>query len=366
MSDYKDLTQKYSTWGDKLLQHTDVLYGIQVDKKFKPITVQLAPTEVCNSDCPFCSVAGRPLKSFLPFTQIVKLLDDFKVLGAKSLEITGGGNPLLYRDKVSGETINDIIDYAHSLGYKIGIITNSHDLKPLRDGIHEKLNWVRVSLIQLDEGKNPEDYNFRSIPYEKLGFSYIIYDGTNGVPDELSRTNKPYVGTNRESIKKIAKLVSLHPQIKFVRLAGNCLIKGNNAKVRDEYKEIIEEVDIHKKFFIKDIGYDDSPFDAGCYVGLLRPYIAPHPSGGDYQVYICTSHVLNKRIYDLDYSLGSVSDILNIWAKSSDSYKTNGYPYEIKCNKGKNWGDSCKYCYYKFNNKLLHTVANEMPDKDFP
>ena len=58
---HKELTQKYSTWGDKLLQHTDVLYSIQHNKKFQPITIQLSPTEVCSSGCPFCSVAERPL-----------------------------------------------------------------------------------------------------------------------------------------------------------------------------------------------------------------------------------------------------------------------------------------------------------------
>ena len=95
---HKDLTQKYSTWGDKLLQHTDVLHSIQKDKIFKPITIQLSPTETCSSGCPFCSVAERPLKSYLPMVKIRKVLDDFKYLGAKSVEITGGGEPMLYRD----------------------------------------------------------------------------------------------------------------------------------------------------------------------------------------------------------------------------------------------------------------------------
>lgn len=39
------MTQMYSTFGDKLLQHTDVLSSIQNDKTFKPITVQLGLTE---------------------------------------------------------------------------------------------------------------------------------------------------------------------------------------------------------------------------------------------------------------------------------------------------------------------------------
>ena len=123
------LTQKYSTWGDKLLQHTDVLYSMQNDRIIKPITIQLAPIEACDSDCPFCSVAARPIKSYLPFAKIQQVLNDFKDLGAKSVELTGGGNPLLYRDRDSGANINDVIEYANSLGYNIGIITNSHSFK---------------------------------------------------------------------------------------------------------------------------------------------------------------------------------------------------------------------------------------------
>ena len=137
---HKDLTQKYSTWGDKLLQHTDVLHSIQKDKIFKhlhsiqkdkifkPITIQLSPTETCSSGCPFCSVAERPLKSYLPMVKIRKVLDDFKYLGAKSVEITGGGEPMLYRDKETKEDINSIIEYAHNLGYEIGMITNTGKL----------------------------------------------------------------------------------------------------------------------------------------------------------------------------------------------------------------------------------------------
>jgi hypothetical protein len=363
---HEQLTQKFSTWGDKLLQHTDILNSIQNHKTFKPITIQLAPTEICNSDCPFCSVAGRPLKSLIPFEKIKKLLEDFKDLGAKSVEITGGGNPMLYRDPSCNANINNIIEYANELGYDIGIITNNHTLKPIKKENFIKINWIRVSLIQLDEGKNPEDYDFNDFPKEKLAFSYIIYESTNGVPDELSRTNKPYEGTTVESIKKIAKLVDLNKSVKFVRLAGNCLIKGNNQSIKEKWKLIIDEIDKNNKFFIKDISNDDGPFNDGCYIGAIRPYIAPNPHGGNYQVYICTSHVLNKRVYDLDYSLGDISDVKSIWQKMNESYKKNGYPYQIKNNCGGDWESSCKFCYYKFNNKILHTVSQEMPDKNFP
>jgi hypothetical protein len=365
MSD-SEKTQQYSTWGDKLLQHTDVLYKIQKEKQYTPITIQLALCEVCDSDCPFCSVAGRPMKSAMSFDEVCNVLEKFKKLGAKSIEITGGGNPLLYRDKKASKNINDVIAKAHELGFNIGIITNTEKIeRHLNSSVYDMINWIRISLIKLDEGKNPEDYDFGTFPRERMGLSYIIYE-TGGVTDALSRTGKAYKDTDAETIKRIAKVIELNPEMKFVRIAGNCLYKGNNTKIREKYADVIKEIDKLGKFFIKEINDDDGPFNDGCYIGAIRPYIAPHPNGGDYQVYICTSHVLNHRVYDLDYSLGSINDIEEIWKNMSDNYEKRGYPYQIKNNDGKNWCDNCKFCYYKFNNKLLHTVAQEMPDKDFP
>lgn len=361
---HKDLTQKYSTWGDKLLQHTDVLYSIQKEKVFKPITIQLAPIEACSSGCPFCSVAERPLKTYMPFEKIKQTLKDFKTLGAKSVEITGGGEPLIYRDKDTGDDINSIIEYANSIGYDIGIITNTLKLNKIKKENFDKIEWIRISLIKLDEGYNPEDYDFCGFPAEKMGLSYIIYEGEEGTG---TRLGKKYEPTSAETIRRIAKVLELNPTLKFVRIAGNCLVKGNNASVRNKFKDTIDEVDKFNKIFIKDIGYDDSPFNDGCYVGMIRPYVAPDPHGkNQYYVYICTSHVLNKRNYDLDYSLCKVEDILDTWNNINQKFKDGSYPYEVKGNKGENWENTCKYCYYKFNNKLLHTVCQEMPNKNFP
>jgi hypothetical protein len=368
MSSYEEKTQKYSTWGDKLLQHTDVLYSIQYEDKFKPITIQLALCEICDSDCPFCSVAARPLKSYIPFEKIVKLLEDFKVLGAKAIEITGGGNPLLYRDKVAGKNINDVILAARQLNFDIGIITNTSDIeRHLDEAVYPCIDWLRISLIKLDEGKEPEDYNFGTFPREKLGLSYIIYDGTNGVPEPLSRTNKPYAGTTKETIEKIARLIELHPEIKFCRIAGNALIDGHQITIQEQFGDVIAAVNHNEKFFIKEIWDNDKAFDAGCYVGLIRPYIAPHPDGGDYQVYVCTSHVLEHRTYNLDFSIGSIDDIQNIWKTCNMNYAIYGFPYQIRNNEGTGWRKTCENsgCFYNNNNKLLHTVAQEMTDRNF-
>ncbi|HEB54648.1 MAG TPA: hypothetical protein ENI87_15475 [bacterium] len=360
--DHQQLTQQYSTWGDKLLQHTDVLYAIQHQRTFRPITVQLAPCEVCDSDCPFCSVADRPLHSYMPFARIQQALRDLRALGAKSLELTGGGNPLLYRDRETGETLNDVVRFAHQLGYEVGIITNSHDLKHLDPAVYDLIRWLRVSLIRLDEGVSPEDYDFRGFPEARLGFSYIIYESAERSPNR----QRPYAGTTTTSIERMVRLVDLHPEVKFVRIAGNCLIKGNNRVVAEKWRPVIEALDTHGKMFVKDIGDDDSPFAAGCYVGAIRPYIAASPDGdGSYHVYTCTSHVLQQRTYDLRHSLGTTDEIPHIWARMSENYRVLGFPYEIDGNRGCGWDATCKFCFYRFNNRILHTVAHEMPDKNF-
>lgn len=359
MNKHEKMTRDYASWGSKLLNHADVLRGIQVFKQYHPITVQLAPTELCESACNFCSVDERPIKSAMPFELIKQCLEDFKLLGAKSVEITGGGNPMLYRK--DGKDINDIITLASSLGLDVGIITNSHDLSRLKPEVFHRINWIRISLIKLDEGKNPEDYNFNEFPIEKMGFSYIIYDEST-----KSKFNTVTGRTTADSIKKIVQLVNLHPRIKFVRLAGNCLIKGNNVSVRQQFGDVIDAIEGNEKFFFKDIQDNDGPFDEGCHTGAIRPYIAADPSGnGDYHIYICTSHVLQKRTYDLDYSLGKVQDALEIWRRMNESLQTKGYPYEVKGNGGQGWCGTCKFCYYKHNNQLLHTVAHELPDKNF-
>lgn len=363
----KSLTQSYSTMGNKLLTNTELLANIQQNKKFTPNTVQLAPCEICSSSCPFCSVGFRPLKSYLSFPKIEKALTDFRSLSAKALEISGGGQPDLYYDKENKKDINDIIECASGLGYKIGIISNTNDLARIKPRNFDKIEWIRISLIKLEEGVKPEDYNFRGFPYEKLAFSYIIYRQTEASPStrQVPLTYKP---TSRESIERIASLVDLHPQIKFVRLVPDCLVKNGLKQAIDEYSEMVNAIDKYKKFFIRDSEFGDNPFEDGCYTGAIRPYISAHPDGtGPYQVYICTSYVLQKRNYDLDYSLGNVEDILQIWERMNSNFKNNGYPYEVNGNKGCGWGKTCKFCYYHANNEILHTVAHadKIPNRDF-
>ncbi|NJL41993.1 MAG: hypothetical protein HC899_39115 [Leptolyngbyaceae cyanobacterium SM1_4_3] len=72
-----------------------MLYKIQHEKRFQPITVQLAPTENCDSNCDFCSVSWRDVTKKLSWPVIEKGLREFKELGAKALELSVRGDEII-------------------------------------------------------------------------------------------------------------------------------------------------------------------------------------------------------------------------------------------------------------------------------
>lgn len=331
MKNYEEQTQKYSTFGDKLLQHPLRLARIKIKKEWRPITVQLCPTAICDFNCEFCSVKNRDRSLFLPWKWIKKGLKDFKDLGAKGLEISGGGNPLLYPE------INRLIIYAADLGYDIGIISNSPNPgRYLSEAAVERIKWYRSSLSGFDNNIPNLKYDFSIIPEGKLGFSYIVNSKTT-----------------IEKLKKIVQLVKERPDVKFVRVAPNCLEADAIKNFKDKWGDIIDKLDTTGKFFIKEIGDNYKPYPNFCGVGLVRPYCAE-----DGYVYICSSFVLENRKLEPQYRLGHLSQIKKIYRDANREHKLKGIPYKIDIN-------DCMHCFYANNNKLLESITKELPDKNF-
>jgi len=340
MKNYEFQTQEFSTVGDKQLQHCDVLDSIQNKKKWKPVTFQLAPTGVCDFNCSFCSVKNRDKTLSLDFKDIKKALKDFKSLGAKALEITGGGNPLLYPQ------INEVIDYAHKLGYDIGLISNSMNPgKYLTKESAKKLIWYRASLSAYHNQPSWEDikslsqlgwYDFSVIPEGVLGFSYVI--------------NKD---TTKEILQNIYELVKSRPDVKFVRVTPNCLEPDSLNNFKKKWGTIIEKIDKSGKFFLKEVVDAHLPYPEFCAVGMIRPYVCE-----DGYVYACSSFLLRKRKLEPEWRIGHITDIKGMYRKANELYKKTGKPYKVPI-------DKCFHCLLPGNNKLLHTVCRQMVDKNF-
>ncbi|MCK4521220.1 MAG: radical SAM protein [Nanoarchaeota archaeon] len=113
------------------------------------ISIELDLTNLCDSNCPACTgIKDNPVS--LTFNQVKKLVDELAdVFEAKSVIISGGGEPLLHPDFVK------ILYYIKGKGLKIGLNSNGLSLdREKAKAIIECCSYIRISL---DAG-TPEMY----------------------------------------------------------------------------------------------------------------------------------------------------------------------------------------------------------------
>jgi len=157
------------------------------------VTVEMDLCGFCNHSCSFCMFADKHTKDMITYDEAVSIINQIHVMGAKSIVFTGGGEPTL------NPNIEEIANYAHSLGLQIALVTNGSMLDRVID-IGEKFEWVRVSM----DASNADMYSeIRSVPasefgkvisnlawfkrwmpYTTLGIAYMVFDKTKDSLDE--------------------------------------------------------------------------------------------------------------------------------------------------------------------------------------
>jgi len=155
----------------KLYRDADLLLSIRRDGRILPRHVQIAPTNQCNANCPWCSCAGRDKRDSLSEHQLMSLVDDLEDLGTRAVTITGGGEPLLH------PSTSRFVGELWAAGIAAGLVTNGIDVRRLAAKQVARLSWCRVSFSDTRDWSS----NFeRSLEYlEKegcpgLAFSYVL------------------------------------------------------------------------------------------------------------------------------------------------------------------------------------------------
>lgn len=150
----RQVADKYSMTGHKLLWHLDRVNSWVKGERIAPLHIELGITNGCNLACVYCygDMIGKTDKGNkfdMPRETILKLFKDAKDVGVKSIGLVGEGentiSPYFY----------DAIDYARSIGLDIGMATNGIAFKEskVRDML-ESFVWIRFSL----SGSNRESY----------------------------------------------------------------------------------------------------------------------------------------------------------------------------------------------------------------
>jgi len=307
--------QQFTSTHNKLLNHADRLGHIQKDNVWYPISLQVAPTELCNMNCEFCSVKNRGNRS-MKFGTLINYIDTFRILGIKSIEITGGGDPTMYED------INDLIYMCDSLFHlKIGLITNGIALDNITQDNLNRLEWLRISLNGLDYDMKPQVPKIMGT----LGFSYV-----------WNKKSFPH------TLHQICKLANKH-NVEYVRIVPDCLNIKNQTELKKEVEDIINTNTGMEKFFVQTKDYNVcSP----CYMGGLKPFLYT-----DEYVYQCSAVALYERKFSEKWRICHAKDAGKVWPRN---YK---FPDNSMCEKGK--------CFYSEHNKLLGEIQKKVLHSDF-
>ena len=310
--------KSFTSTGSKILRHGDVLKdwnkGIP-----RPQSIQIALTEKCSLRCEFCSVVNREKTYELLYEDLIEATTNFINLGIKTVEITGGGDPLLY------PKLNEYLDFLISKDIKIGIITNGiHINKKIHPEIMAKISWIRISSNVLDYRDEIEiPKNFKGT----LGFSYCWTEGLS----------------TEEQLLKI-KDIALKNNVQYIRMVPNCL--STKEELQKQHDFLIPLVDkVGEPFF-----YQQKEFGTpnNCYWGYLKPFLYC-----DGYVYFCSSSVLNE---EADKQFNPTYR----WYHWEDTNTIYNSPIKSSIDTKK-----CTHCVFVEQNEMLEYALNPQKHEEF-
>ena len=312
-----DKINMFTSTGTKFINHFSVIGNIKIDKKATPVSIQIAPTSRCNLNCVFCSNTNRDKQEDLDVYLLIDALKKMRILGAKTVEWTGGGDPSLYTD------INEVILVAKALGYKQGFISNGVATnKLLTKNSLKALTWLRISMNCLDY---VDDIEMPTID-GTIGFSYVLNEKTL-IRNSLVRLN--------------AYVKKYNPS--YVRIVPNC-------QATDE-----EQVENNRRYSIMVDNWGSPYFyqkkefgkPERCWWGYFKPFLLH-----DGYVYPCSSVVLNidaERKFHEKYRWIKIENM-------EDLYKGKMVGFS---------NESCLHCVFKTQNEIVDSLINPKGMEDF-
>lgn len=181
---------------------------------YVPVTLEIHPTNKCNSSCKFCAFSN--LNSLyskeLSQKRFINLMDEIVKLNVKSVVFAGGGEPALY------PLICDGIDYLVLNGVDVGITTNGLFMNNKISNSLRKCSWVRFSLLTSNESDyeiltgNPQNY-FKKICDNIKFFTSSFDKKTSCIPSASYMT-----GVKFDSIDRLYDFILLSKSLNLSQI----------------------------------------------------------------------------------------------------------------------------------------------------
>jgi len=316
------MEQKYSHSSNtvKLFKHLDTLQGIQ-NGKVVPIMVHMMPTHKCQMNCIYCCFKNRKNKQLdMPFEHLEKGVTQFRELGTKAIELTGGGDPTLY------PRINDVFDLLMDQGYHIGVNTNAVDSQLVKHW--DFCDWVRISMNTLDTKRSLN---------------------INPIKDSGAYISACYIWHDNSSFEVLTEVAKFCECEKIVcRIAPDCIkslseIDTSVEKLRSMLLSIGSEY-----LFLSDFNIDTSRHNSNCLIHMIKPAFYT-----DGYVYPCPSSELAKENGSKMQASLSICRFDEIY----DFYTSDRASLAVERN--------CSYCKYEKQNVVLEEVQAKTEFNEF-
>lgn len=304
------LLDEFTSRGTKIAWHRDIIDGLHQGRGVPKVS-GIFITDICQHKCAFCSTANRA-RDVLPFDHIMTYVDQLIPLGLKAVILSGGGNPILWKE--GKRDFNDLVDALKAKDLEIGLITNglrgmvdygmdkdrviATTSGPVYDGsrgkirrswktVHpstlDKLTWIRISLSAWDHGEEVEipdiDPNLTA-----LGGSWVYHDSYEDPQDRHGKVSRPEDlhiplgpdtkikwGKDRLPFikQKMKEILDAHP-FTYIRALPNCY---EIQKIPERCKELEEmALEVDRRIMVQ--YKPPSPHDV-CLLGYSHPVLWP-------------------------------------------------------------------------------------------
>jgi hypothetical protein len=248
-------------------------------------------------------------------------ITQFFLLGTRAMEITGGGEPVLY------PFINEGIDYFKNLGMHLGMNTNGINPELVDDW--DAFDWVRVSLNTLDYRDTLDLSKFMNSKAE-VTFCYIWNELSDGkISDIIDFANRKEI---------------------ICRLAPDCIIPPAEIEKKvNHMREALASYKDNKFVFLSDFNIDTVRPNDNCLIHLIKPCFYT-----DGFVYSCPSSELAHE------NESQMQDSVRIckWDKIWDTYSDSDSIMKIRKR-------ACSYCKYVKQEDVLEQILTETTFNEF-
>lgn len=384
------INDTFTSTGAKFFAHEHAMENLR-NGRGQPIVTHIMLTDVCNHTCAFCSVQARAGDS-LNFDDVLSYLDILRGFGLKAVILSGGGNPILYKCKVTGKDFNDVVAAIHERGLQIGLITNGMPLKEyelrqpdvddllytipkgirkswktVRPETLDMLTWVRISMSGLDH-KEYEVY-VPDIDHTKtaLGFSYVghtIFEepadphhGKVSTIGDLITLDRSKLSTRtfEERINELTDEIMGYVEVyrpRYVRLLPDCLAPELIAERSVKLQEMADEINtkIGKDVVFVQVKPPKAP--NVCLIGVIHPVL-----NCDGYVYPCDAVVLAAA--EKGYRVGVPNHKFdNPWRICHWSEIAKLYTGQLPRSLIHEPGEQCKGCVFTAQNLILEGVRD--------